>query len=488
MSEVVRRTVVTGGTVVTPVATLGADVLIEDGTVIGIERAGSGDLAWRDRLEWRDAERVDATGLIVLPGGVDVHTHLDAVFRGSVRTADDFATGTAAAVAGGTTTIVDFCRAEPGERLDAALANWRERVASQRPWADYGAHMVLVQPDAEVLDQLAGLAGLGVSSLKMYMAYPGRMMSDDGAILRAMQRAAEAGLLVLVHAENGHAIDVLVGEALADGHVEPEWHGRTRPVPTESEAVHRATTLARIAGARVYIVHVSSAAALEEIGRARAAGAAVHAETCSHYLVLDDSMLEGRPRELAAPLVCSPPARSAGDRDALWRALADGGIDVLSSDHCPFALHGEKIVDGDFTHIMNGLPGVEQRLLIAYQGVAEGRYPIERMVEAVSSRPAELAGLAHRKGAVRVGADADLVLLDPAARTVLSAETHHSAADYLPYEGMEVAGGIRRVLLRGRTVFADGEVAADARHGGYLARSTPQGADGAAHDSNGAHR
>jgi dihydropyrimidinase len=484
MAEASRRTVVANGTVVTPAGTLEADVLVEDDRLVAIERP-SVDLC----PQWHDADRINATGLYVLPGGVDVHTHLDTVFRGSVRTADDFATGTAAAVAGGTTTIVDFCRAEPGERLDAALRRWQERVASQRPWTDYGAHVVLVQPGDDVLDQLAGLPGLGVSSIKMYMAYPGRMMSDDGAILRAMQRAADVGLLVLVHAENGHAIDVLVSDALAIGHVEPEWHGKTRPVLTEAEAVHRAITLARIAGARVYIVHVSSSAALDEVARARAMGAAVHAETCSHYLVLDDSMLEGRPREIAAPLVCSPPARSAADREALWSALADGRLEVLSSDHCPFAMHGEKIVDLDFTHIMNGLPGVEQRMLIAFQGVAEGRYSIERMVEAVSMRPAKLAGLAGRKGALEVGADADLVLLDPTARTTLSAQTHHSAADYLPYEGMQVAGAIRRVLLRGRTVFADGEVAADARHGGYLARSVggtdDTGANDATNDPNG---
>ncbi|MFK3677667.1 dihydropyrimidinase [Microbacterium sp. NPDC090218] len=473
MSETARRTIVTGGTVVAPGATVATDVLIEDGMVVGIERFDP------DRCpDWSAAEVVDASGAYVLPGGVDVHTHLDAVFRGSIRTADDFASGTAAAVAGGTTTVVDFCAAEPGERLDVALARWRERVAAQRPWADYGAHVVLVQPDDDVLEQLRDLPGLGVSSIKMYMAYPGRMMSDDRAILRAMQRAAEAGILVLVHAENGHAIDVLVDDALAAGHVEPEWHGRTRPPLTEAEAVSRAAALARLAGAALYVVHVSSADALAEIGRARAAGAAVHAETCSHYLVLDESMLEDHPREASAPLVCSPPARSAADRAALWDALADARLDVLSSDHCPFALHGEKIVDGDFTHIMNGLPGIEQRMLVAYQGVAEGRYPIERMVDAVSTRPAALAGIGRSKGAIRIGADADLVILDPRGRTVFSVATHHSAADYLPYEGMEVAGAIRHVLVRGRTVFTDGVVVPDTRFGSFLARGLPEDSNG----------
>ncbi|MFJ5956538.1 dihydropyrimidinase [Paenarthrobacter sp. NPDC092416] len=463
MSDSPRPTLVSGGMVVTGNGVERADVLVVDGVVAGIGSFESGH---------DDAEVIQAEGCYILPGGVDFHTHMDSVFRGSIRTADDFATGTAAAVAGGTTTIVDFCRAEPGESLAAALEQWRWRVAGQQPWADYGVHMVLVQPDEDTLSQLSGLADLGVTSIKMYLAYPGRMMSDDRALLRAMQRAAESDLLVLVHAENGHAIEVLVEDALSAGHTEPAWHGKSRPSVTEAEAVSRAAVLAGLAGARLYVVHVSSAAALSEIERARMAGTNITAETCSHYLVFDDSMLDGVPNEVASRFVCSPPTRALEDQNALWEALSHGSLAVLSSDHCPFALEGEKIVDGDFTHIMNGLPGVEQRLAIAYQGVANGRYSLERMVDFVSTAPARLAGIHPKKGEIAVGSDADLVVLNPHATTVLSAATHHSAADYLPYEGMEVAGRITRVLLRGSTVFVDGSVVPGNRPGTFLHRST----------------
>ncbi|GAA1495349.1 dihydropyrimidinase [Paeniglutamicibacter kerguelensis] len=463
-----RRCIVRGGEVVTAAGVVRSDVLVVDGVVAGLGSFEPG----HDEVP-ADAEVIDAHGSYVLPGGVDFHTHLDSVFRGSIRTADDFASGTAAAVAGGTTTIVDFCRAEAGQSLADALADWRERVAAQRPWADYGAHMVLVQPDAETLEQLSGLPDLGVTSVKMYLAYPGQMMSDDEALLRAMQSAAESDMLVLVHAENGHAIKVLVGDALAAGHTEPDWHGKTRPPMTEAEAVMRASVLARLSGTRLYIVHVSSSEALAEIERARAAGTQIFAETCSHYLVFDESMLEGVPREIAARFVCSPPTRSLEDQTELWGALDSGPLDVLSSDHCPFALHGEKIVEGDFTHILNGLPGVEQRMAIAYQGVVDGHYTLARMVEIASSNPAKLAGLYPRKGEIAVGSDADLVILDPRQSSILSASTHHSAADYLPYEGMEVSGRVRQVLLRGETVFFDGAVLQNQRAGAYLHRSTP---------------
>lgn len=460
MSEPTRPTLVRGGTVVTSAGVAAVDIRFADGVV-----AELGRLAPRP-----DDDVVDATGCYVLPGGVDFHTHIDAVFRGSIRTADDWRSGSAAAVAGGTTTVLDFCSPGPDESLEQALAAWRARVDAQRPWADYGAHVILVQPDEDRLAELAQLAQLGVTSVKLYLAYPGRMMSDDRALFRTLQRAAELDLLVLVHAENGHAIDVLVEEALAAGEVEPEWHGHTRPPLTEAEAVSRATSLARIAGAELYVVHISSERALDELRRAAADGGRVHGETCSHYLVLDESMLIGAPREEAARYVCSPPTRSRSDQEALWDALGDGGLDVLASDHCPFVLHGEKIVDGDFTHIMNGLPGVEQRLLIGYSGVARGAYSLERLVEVASAQPARLAGLYPRKGDLRIGSDADAVILDPARRTVFSAATHHSAVDYLPYEGMEVPGGIRQVFVRGRSVVVDGRLRDGSGDGRFLAR------------------
>lgn len=446
---------------VSPSGSAVADLLFADGVVAarGELEAGPGD------------EVIDATGCYVLPGGVDFHTHIDAVFRGSIRTADDWRSGSAAAAAGGTTTVIDFCPAVPGEPLAETIGRWRAGVEAQRPWIDYGVHAILVQPDEDRLEDLAALPGLGVTSVKVYLAYPGRMMSDDAAVLRTMQRAAELGILVLVHAENGHAIDVLVQDALEAGCTGPEWHGRTRPPLTEGEAVARATALARIAGAEVYLVHLSSRRALEELGRAVADGARAHGETCSHYLMFDSSRLEGAPPEEAARYVCSPPTRDREDRDALWAALGDGELQVLASDHCPFALHGQKIVDGDFTHIMNGLPGVEQRLMVGYSGVTRGAYSMERFVDIVSTTPARLAGLHPRKGELLPGSDADAVILDPRASTRFSAATHHSAADYLPYEGIELAGGIREVFARGRLVYGGGELRPDARGGEYLPRS-----------------
>lgn len=465
MPEPARRTLVHGGTLVTSAGVAAADVRFADGAVAAI---GALDPEPGDAL-------VDASGCFVLPGGVDFHTHIDAVFRGSIRTADDWRTGSAAAAAGGTTTVIDFCSPGPDQPLAEALAGWRARVEEQRPLVDYGAHVILVQPGEDRLAELAELPGLGVSSVKLYLAYPGRVMSDDRALFRTLQRAAELDLLVLVHAENGHAIDVLVEEALESGEVEPEWHGHTRPPLTEAEAVSRATALARLAEAELYVVHLSSERALAELRRARADGGRVHGETCSHYLVLDESLLIGAPREEAAKFVCSPPARTRDDQAELWAALGDGGLDVLASDHCPFVLHGEKIVDGDFTHIMNGLPGVEQRLLIGYSGVERGVYPIERLVEIASAEPARLAGIYPRKGDLRVGSDADAVILDPAAPTRFSAETHHSAVDYLPYEGMEVPGRIRDVFVRGRAVVADGRLLDGPGDGRFLARATRSG-------------
>lgn len=437
-----------GGTVVGATSRRRADVRVDDGVITAI-----GDLAG----DMADLV-IDATDRYVLPGGVDPHTHLDTTYRGDKRTADDFDTGTRAAVAGGTTCLVDFCFPAEGDTLMGALVRWRASVESQHPWVDVGCHMVLVQPDEDVLRELPALIADGVTSVKLFMAYRGRVMSDDASLLRTLQHAGRLGILVLVHAENGDAIDVLVGQALDAGNTSPAWHARTRPPLTEAEAVNRAICLAQLAGGGLYIVHISSEEAARLVATARHNGWNVWGETCPHYLVLDETRLDGEFAE-SAKFVFSPPARPRHHQDQLWTSLADGSISVLASDHCPFCFAGPKIIGDDFTQILNGIPGVEQRLVLLHHfGVRTGRLTLERMVELTAEQPAKLFGLHPRKGSVVEGADADLVVFDPQRTLRISVEQHHSAVDYLPYEGIEVTGAPEHVVVGGQVMVRSGEI------------------------------
>jgi dihydropyrimidinase len=418
------------------------------------------------------ADRViDAAGKLVLPGCVDVHTHLDMPL-GEISTADDFLSGQTAAAFGGTTCHVDFATQERGSTLAAALEAWHTKREG-RSIIDNGFHMAVTDLSRpETLAELAALPEQGVTSYKLYLAYKASLQVGDDVLFRAMRVAAATGALVMVHAENGDVIDVLVQDALAQGHVEPRWHGLTRPPETEGEAVNRAIQLAHLAGCPLYVVHVSCREALEPIEAARAIGRPVWGETCPQYLLLDSSCLERDGFE-SAKYVCTPPPRARENQEVLWSACARGAISAISTDHCSFLWVGQKTLGrDDFSKIPNGLPGIETRLELVHTfGVLAGKLTLPRMVDLLATAPAKLFGLYPRKGTIAIGSDADLVLFDPAARRTLSASTHHSRADYTPYEGVQVTGSPELVIRRGEVIVEGDALLAAPGSGEYVRRA-----------------
>jgi len=456
---------VENGTVVTDAGSVVADVLIDGERISALLLPGTARLA--------DVRRIDATGKLVVPGGIDVHTHME-MPSGSTVSSDTFATGTQAAVWGGTTTIVDFAVQPRGGSPRQGLETWMGRAEGNCA-IDYGFHMILSDVTDDALKEMDGLVADGVTSFKLFMAYPGKLYSDDGQILRAMQEAAAAGAVVMMHAENGIAIDVLVSQALAAGRSDPRQHGRTRPSMLEGEATHRAIVLADLAGCTLYVVHLSAAEALAEVAAARDKGQAVFAETCPQYLFLGEELMEGPGME-GAKYVCSPPLRSSRHQEALWRGLATDDLSVVATDHCPFCFKDQKELGrGDFSKIPNGLPGVEHRMDLIYQGVASGRITRERWIELTAAAPARLFGLYPRKGSLLPGADADLVIYDPSRSHVLGAATHHMAVDYSAYEGMKVTGGVETVISRGKVVLEAGRFLGGPGHGRFVRRSPSAG-------------
>jgi dihydropyrimidinase len=415
------------------------------------------------------AEVVDAAGLYVLPGGIDVHTHLDLPV-GATRAADDFYSGHKAAAFGGTTTHIDFATQDRGGSLAHALEVWHG-MAQGKAVIDYGFHLAVVDVNDAVLDELAALPAAGVTSLKLYLAYKGVLQVDDGAFLRTLQRAAQHGLLTMVHAENGDAIAELQAQARAAGRLTPEWHARTRPAWAEAEATLRAIALAAMAEAPLYVVHMTCAGALDQLRYARARGLPVMGETCPQYLYCTADDL-ARPDFEGAKFVCSPPLRTPADQDALWQALQDGTLDVVSTDHCPFffdgtrpivyegkpvQLPGKELGRDDFTRIPNGVPGIGDRLALLWsEGVATGHLSPERFVALTATNPARLFGLYPRKGVLAPGSDADVVLWDPRARHTLSVQTSHHRTDYCLYEGVQVTGKPVKVYRRG-ALLVDGD-------------------------------
>jgi dihydropyrimidinase len=457
------RTLIRGGTVVTAADIVRADVLVEGERVVQLAAA-----AGRAASAAQAADKIiDATDRYVIPGGIDAHTHMELVNPFAVAS-DDFATGTAAAAWGGTTTIIDYAGHDYGEPLLAGLERWQAKAAG-KAHIDYGLHMMIKEVNGQVLADMAGLSAAGVTSVKLFMAYPGVYMIDDEALLRAMYRAAELGSLVAVHAENGGAIEVLAGRLADEGKTSPIHHARSRPAELEGEATARAIALAGLAGSRVYIVHLTSASALAAVHAARDAGANVTAETCPQYLYLDESDL-ARPGAEGASYVCSPPLRTARDRDALWQGLNRGDLDVVATDHCPFLLADKRRSQDDFTKIPGGLPGVEDRVTLVFQGVLGGRISLNRWVDAVAAAPARLFGLYPRKGTLAPGSDADLVVFDPTAERVISAASHHMNVDYSCYEGLRVRGQPELVMQRGHLLVEDGTFRGRPGAGQYLAR------------------
>ena len=467
-----RRTLVHGGTLVSSTGAVATDVLVEDETVVALLAPGA--------FAFEVDTRIDATGCYVLPGGVDVHTHMEMPFGGT-EASDTFATGTRAAVWGGTTTIVDFVVQRTGEVVERALETWHAKAAGNSA-IDYGFHVILGGVDEDSLKAMDSLvAHEGITSFKLFMAYPGVFHSDDGQILRAMQRAGDNGATIMMHAENGTAIDVLVQQALARGDTDPVFHGTTRPAALEAEAVNRAIALAQVAGGTpLYVVHVSASQALERIATERARGANVFAETCPQYLylTLEDHLGAGGPGSFeGAKYACSTPLRSKHETHAadLWKGLRTDDLAVVSTDHCPFCFKDQKQLGrGDFSKIPNGMGGVEHRMDLVHQGVVDGHLSLQRWVETCSTTPARMFGMYPRKGTVSPGSDADIVVYDPAATTRISAQTHHMNIDYSAFEGLELTGAVRTVLSRGSVVLDRGTYSGSPSHGRFVPRGLSQ--------------
>ncbi|HYK05533.1 MAG TPA: dihydropyrimidinase [Thermoanaerobaculia bacterium] len=453
------RTVIRNGRIVTAVDDYHADLLIEDGAIAMI--AKSIDV---------EADRViDAKGRLVIPGGIDPHTHMELPFGGTFAS-DDFETGTIGAAHGGTTTIIDFAVQSRGQSLNQAIDTWMAK-AEGKTSIDYGFHLICTDLPDERLPEMRGMIDQGVTSFKLFMAYPGVFLVDDATIYKAMQTAGASGGLICMHAENGVVIDAIVKQALAQGHTAPKYHALTRPTKAEAEGVHRAIAIADMAEAPVYIVHLSSSDALDEVTRARDAGINAYAETCPQYLFLDYSVYE-QPGFEGAKWVMTPPIREKWNQEKLWRGLKFNDLQVVSTDHCPFCFKEQKELGrDDFSKIPNGGPGVEHRMSLIYNGgVVQGRISVNRFVELTSTAAAKIFGLFPRKGTIAVGSDADIVIFDPDEEMTISVETHHMRVDFSCYEGMRVRGVTKTVLSRGELVIEEGEYVGRRGHGSFLKR------------------
>ncbi|AMH43849.1 MULTISPECIES: dihydropyrimidinase [Burkholderiaceae] len=462
------RTLIKGGRIITAVDDYVADILVEGERVvcIGLNLEGG-----------EDARVIDAAGLLVFPGGVDCHTHMENTFGPSV-TADNFASGTRSAAFGGTTTIIDFALQTAGTSPLDAIARARGKADSKAS-IDYGFHVIVTHVDERVLgDMQYAIRHEGVSSFKMFMAYPGTVMSDDAAIFQAMRMVGQHGGMIALHAENGTIIDLLIKEALAQGHTAPKYHALTRPAIMEGEATHRGIKLAELAEAPVYFVHLSAKEALKHVIEARDLGIPVFAETCPHYLFFDESAYADESFDIAR-YVMSPPLRSKDAQNALWTALKTDDLQLISTDHCPYCMkeghlgrvNQKPFGADDFSKIPNGVPGVETRMTVVYNGgVRPGRISLNRFVELMSTAPAKLFGLFPKKGTIAVGSDADIVLFDPDESHTISADTQHSDCDFTLFEGHRVTGRVKKVLLRGELLIDDNDWVGRSGGGEFVAR------------------
>jgi len=465
----VARTLIQGGTVVTATETMRADVLIEGEKVVALLRDTTllGEEPVVDSI-------IDATDKLIFPGSVDAHTHMEIPF-GAATSKDTFETGTQAAAWGGTTTIIDFPIQMKGDSLIGSFEDTMAKAEGNSA-IDFGFHQIVGDVNEQSLAEIDLVLAEGVTSYKLFTAYPGVYYSTDAEVAKVMQWASGNGSTILMHAENGSAIDLLREQAIARGDTGPMAHALTRPSALEGEAAHRVILLAEMTGAPVYIVHISAKEVVSEIAAARARGVNAFGETCPQYLYLELSMLD-RGFE-GAKFVCSPPLRDPADghQEALWRGLANGDLQVIATDHCPFDFEGQKTLGrDDFTQIPNGLPVVEHRFqLMIHAALAEGRFSLNRMVDISATAPAKMFGLYPQKGTICVGSDADIAIVDPNATVVLSAETHHMNVDYSCFEGLELTGAVETVLSRGEVIVSDAQFHGSKSHGRYLRRGLNQ--------------
>jgi dihydropyrimidinase len=450
------------------------DVLIEDERIVAVLRSGS-TLLGADLKSSVDIV-LEAAGKYVIPGGIDAHTHMQMPFGGT-EASDTFETGTRAACWGGTTTIIDFAIQKYGERVMDSLSAWHEKAAGQCA-VDYGFHQIIGEVNDDSLKAMKGLMDEGISSYKLFMAYPGVFYSDDAQIFRAMRVGADTGLMTMMHAENGPAIDAMVSELLAQGKTDPYYHGVARAWQMEEEATHRAIMLANLTNAPLYVVHVSAKQAVEQLAAARDAGQNVFAETCPQYLYLNMEEQLGAGGFEGAKWVCSTPLRSKheGHQDHMWQALRTNDVQMVSTDHCPFCMKGQKELGrGDFSKIPNGMGTVEHRMDLMYQGVVDGRISLERWVEITSTTPARMFGLYGKKGLIAPGADADIVIYNPKGHTSIGVgKTHHMQIDHSSWEGHEIDGHVDTVLSRGEILINDHQYLGNKGHGQFVRRQLSQ--------------
>ena len=457
-------TLIKNGKLINADGSLDADILVDHEIIVKVGESIEDNA---DRI-------IDASGKYVIPGGIDVHTHLDMPFGGTVSS-DNFETGHIAAAHGGTTCHIDFIIQGKGQSLAEAIDIWHGK-AEGKACVDYGFHMAITDMTDSVMEELPTLVHAGISTIKLFMAYKNVLQVDDETLFKSLQIAGDNGILTCVHAENGDAIDVLIKQMLAEGKTDPIYHAKSRPHWAEAEATSRAIHLAAIADAPLFVVHLTCASALEQIKIARAKGLKAMAETCVQYLFRTEEDL-ARPGFEGAKYVCSPPLRTEEDQKALWDGLINGDLASISTDHCTFNYVGQKdLGKGDFSLIPNGLPGIEDRMMVMHHhGVSGGKFSLERWVEITSTNPAKTFGMYPRKGVIRENSDADLVIWDPEKEHTISAETHHMNIDYNIYEGMEVKGMPEIVFSSGRIVVEDGEFKGKVGAGNFIRREAIEG-------------